>query len=89
MGPGVCHSLTDYVDLTDLSLVDEVTNPILADDTHRAILGNLETQVRKSYRVRKSYPARKKCFMRKSCLLGKSCLTRKSYPKDFDQISEF
>ena len=33
------------VDLTDVSLVDEVTNSILVDDTNRAIPGNLEMQV--------------------------------------------
>ena len=48
MGLGVClspaHSLT-LVDLTDVSLVDEDANPILADHTNRAIPGNLEMQV--------------------------------------------
>ena len=52
MGPSVCLSLT-FVDLTDVSLVYEDTNPILADDTNRAIPGNLEMQVRKRFLVRK------------------------------------
>ena len=38
------------VDLTDVTLVDEDTNSILADDTN-TIPGNLETQVRQSYLV--------------------------------------
>ena len=61
------------VDLTDVTLVDEDTNSILADDTNRAIPGNLEMQVRQSYLVRKSY------FVRKSCLVRKSYLVRKIY----------
>ena len=40
-------------------------NSILADDTNRAIPGNLEMQVRQSYLVRKS------CFVRKSYLVRK------------------
>ena len=47
------------VDLTDVSLVDEDTNSILADDTNRAIPGNLEMHERKSCLVRKSYLVRK------------------------------
>ena len=70
-------SLTDslmfLVDLTDVTLVDEDTNSILADDTNRSIPGNLEMQVRQSYLVRKSY------FVRKSCLMRKSYLVRKIY----------
>ena len=75
MGPSVCPSLTYccFVDLTDVSLVDEDINSILADDTNRAIPGYLETQVRQSYLVRKSY------FVRKSCLVRKSYLVRKIY----------
>ena len=40
MGPSVTNSC--FVDLTDITLVDEDTNSILADDTNRAIPGNLE-----------------------------------------------
>ena len=40
----VCQSQT-LVDLTDVSLVDEDANLILADDTNRAIPGNLKMQV--------------------------------------------
>ena len=38
MGPSVSNSLTEslFADLTDVSLVDEDTNSILADDTNRA-----------------------------------------------------
>ena len=43
MGPSVSHSC--LVDLTDVSLVDEDADSILADDTNRAIPGNLEMQV--------------------------------------------
>ena len=35
----------NLVDLTDVSLVDEDANLILADDTNRAIPGNLEIHV--------------------------------------------
>ena len=42
--PNVSESLT-LVDLTDVSLVDEDANSILADDTNRAITGNLKMQV--------------------------------------------
>ena len=66
-----CHWC--LVDLTDVCLVDEDTNSILADDTIRAIPGNLEMQVTQSYLVRKSY------FVRKSCLVRKSYLVRKIY----------
>ena len=52
MGPSVSNSLT-LVDLTDVTLVDEDTDSILADDANRAIQGNLEMQVRKSYLVKK------------------------------------
>ena len=48
MGPGPrCHSLTHclFAELTDVSLVDEDTNSILAYKSHRAIPGKLETQV--------------------------------------------
>ena len=61
------------VDLTDVTLVDEDTKSILADDTNRAIPGNWEMQVRQSYLVRKIY------FVRKSCLLRKSYLVIKIY----------
>ena len=44
MGLGLSNSLT-LVDLTDVSLVDEDANPVLADHTNRAIPGNLEMQV--------------------------------------------
>ena len=44
MGPTVSQSLT-LVDLTDVSVVDEDANLILADHTNRAIPGNLEMQV--------------------------------------------
>ena len=43
-----CPSVTksqSLVDLTDVSPVDEDANSILADDTNRAIPGNLEMQV--------------------------------------------
>ena len=71
---GVRLSLSHYVrdlfaDLTDVTLVDEDTNSILADDTNRAIPGNLEMQVRQSYLVRKSYFVRKSCLMKKSYLV--------------------
>ena len=45
-----CLSVSNWVtlvDLTDVSLVDEDTNSIQADDTNRAIPDNLEIQVRK------------------------------------------
>ena len=48
MGPGLSNWVTDWVtlvDLTDVSLVDEDANPVLADHTNRAIPGNLEMQV--------------------------------------------
>ena len=61
------------VDLTDVTLVDEDTNSILADDKNRAIPGNLEMKVRQSYLVRKNY------FVRKSFLVKKSYLLRKIY----------
>ena len=64
MGPSVSHSC--LVDLTDVYLVDEDADSILADDTNRVIPGNLEMQVRQSY------------FVRKSCLVKKSYLVRKS-----------
>ena len=55
MGPSLCPSLTNWclVDLTDVTLVDEDTNSILADDTNRTIPGNLAIQMRQSYLVRK------------------------------------
>ena len=40
MGPSLSNWC--FVDLTDVTLVDEDTNSILADDTNRAIPGNLE-----------------------------------------------
>ena len=43
MGPGV--SQWCFVNLTDVSLVDEELNSILADDTNSVIPGNLEMQV--------------------------------------------
>ena len=39
-----------FVDLADVSLVDEDTNPILADDTKRTIPGNLE-MVEPNFRI--------------------------------------
>ena len=45
MGPGV--SPTPFADLTDVSLVNEDTNSILADDTDRAIPCNSEMQLKK------------------------------------------
>ena len=67
-----------------MSLVDEDTNSILADDTNRAIPGNLEMQVRQSYLVRKSY------LMRKNYLVKKKLSRDKKVKfQDFDQISGF
>ena len=47
MGPGLSKWVSDwlFVDLIDVSLVDEDANPILADHTNRAIPGNFEMQV--------------------------------------------
>ena len=39
------------VDLTDVTLVDEDTNSILADDTNRAIPGDLGMQVAPNFRI--------------------------------------
>ena len=64
---------TPFADLTYVTLADEDTNSILADNENRTIPGNLEMQVRQSYVVRKSY------FVRKSCLVRKSYLVRKIY----------
>ena len=52
MGPSVSHSLTDvWLILADVSQVHEDTNSILADDTNRAIPGNLEMQVAPNFRI--------------------------------------
>ena len=50
MGPGVSNSLTDkltrpFADLTDVTLADEDTKSILADNNNRAIQGNLAVQL--------------------------------------------
>ena len=47
MGPGVTHSLTPtpFADLTDVTLADEDTNSILADNDNRAIQSNVAMQV--------------------------------------------
>ena len=47
----VSQTKSCLVDLIDVTLVDEDTNSILADDTNRAIPGNMEMQVRQSYLV--------------------------------------
>ena len=45
MGPGLSNSLTrGFADLTDVSLADEDTNSILADNDNRAIQGNVAMQ---------------------------------------------
>ena len=45
MGPDVRHKQTKRgcVDLTDVTLADEDTNSILADNVNRAIQGNVAT----------------------------------------------
>ena len=45
MGPSVLNSLSSFADLTDVTLADEDTNSILADNTNRAIQGNVAMQV--------------------------------------------
>ena len=47
LGPDVSHSLTPrhFGDFTDVTLADEDTNSILADNAKRAILGNEAMQV--------------------------------------------
>ena len=46
MGPSICLSLTRvFADLTDVTLADEDTNSILADNDNRAIQGNVAMQV--------------------------------------------
>ena len=41
-----CHSLSNvWLDLTDVTLADEDTNSILADNANRAIQGNEAMQV--------------------------------------------
>ena len=46
MGPSLSHSLTEtpFADLTDVTLADEDTNSILADNDNRAIQGNVAMQ---------------------------------------------
>ena len=52
MGPSVCNKLTDLcADLTDVTLADEDTNSILADNA-RAIQGNEAMQVMQVMQVR-------------------------------------
>ena len=43
MGPSVTKG--PFVDLTDVTLADEDTDPILTDNADRAIQGNVATQV--------------------------------------------
>ena len=46
MGPGLSNKLTrPFADLTDVTLADEDTNSILADNDNRAIQGNVAMQV--------------------------------------------
>ena len=46
MGPGLSNSLQHpFADLTDVTLADEDTNSILADNDNRAIQGNVVMQV--------------------------------------------
>ena len=47
LGPDVRHSLTETpcADLTDMTLADEDTKPILTDNANRAIQGNVATKV--------------------------------------------
>ena len=47
MGLVVSHSLTKrpFADLTDVTLADEVTNPIITDNANRAIPGNVAMHV--------------------------------------------
>ena len=47
MDPVVSNKLTEraFADLTDVTLADEDTNSILADNANRAIQGNVAMQV--------------------------------------------
>ena len=47
MGPDVseCTFHTFFENLTDMTLADDDTNPILTDNANRAILGNVAMQV--------------------------------------------
>ena len=46
MGPDVSNSVQDYfADLTDVTLADEDSNSIQADEVNKAILGNVAMQV--------------------------------------------
>ena len=47
MGPDVSHLLTQtpFADLTDVTLADEDTNPILTDNANRTFHGNEAMQV--------------------------------------------
>ena len=45
MGPSVCNKLYVFAELTDVTLADEDTNSILADNANRAIQGNVAMQV--------------------------------------------
>ena len=45
MGPGVSNWQDPFEDLTDVTLADEDTNSILADNDNRAIQGNVAMQV--------------------------------------------
>ena len=47
MGPGLSNSLTPrgFAVLTDVTLADEDTNSILADNDNRAIQGNVAMRV--------------------------------------------
>ena len=55
MGSSLCNKLTEtpFADLTDVTLADEDTNPILTDNANRAIQGNVAMQV--------TQPGRKIC----------------------------
>ena len=50
MGSLASYSLTErpFADLTDVTLADEDTDPILTDNANRAIQGNVPTQVREA-----------------------------------------
>ena len=56
-GPGLCHWLTHWclVDLTDVSLVDDDANLILADETNRAIPDNFD-QISQSWPISEFQP---------------------------------
>ena len=47
MDPSLYNSLTEtpFADLTDVTLADEDTNPILTDNANRTFQGNLATRV--------------------------------------------